>query len=73
VRGETSTSPPAAVHAVCEARSISRVAAQETIVASAISKRLTQLEEVVGAKLLQTRQGRRAHDSRWRHVAAACL
>jgi DNA-binding transcriptional LysR family regulator len=39
--------------AVCEARSISRVAAQEIIVASAISKRLTQLEEAVGAKLLQ--------------------
>lgn len=39
--------------AVCEARSISRVAEQETIVTSAISKRLTQLEEFVGAKLLQ--------------------
>lgn len=38
--------------AVCEARSISRVAADETIVVSAISKRLTQLEDTVGAKLL---------------------
>jgi DNA-binding transcriptional LysR family regulator len=38
--------------AVCEARSISRVAEEETIVVSAISKRLTQLERTVGAKLL---------------------
>jgi DNA-binding transcriptional LysR family regulator len=37
---------------VCEAGSISRVAADETIVVSAISKRLTQLEATVGAKLL---------------------
>lgn len=38
--------------AVCESRSITRVAADETIVVSAISKRLTQLEDTVGAKLL---------------------
>lgn len=38
--------------AVCESRSITRVSADETIVVSAISKRLTQLEHIVGAKLL---------------------
>ncbi len=38
--------------AVCEARSITRVAETETIVVSAISKRLRQLEEDVGATLL---------------------
>ena len=38
--------------AVCEQRSIARVAEQESIVGSAISKRLAQLEDVVGTPLL---------------------
>ena len=38
--------------AVCEVRSISRVAESETLVVSAVSKRLAQLEHLVGAKLL---------------------
>lgn len=42
---------------VCEARSISRAAAEETIVGSAISKRISQLETVVGARLLRRSQG----------------
>jgi DNA-binding transcriptional LysR family regulator len=43
--------------AVCEHRNIARAAEQEHIVASAVSKRLAQLEEAVGAKLLE--RGRR--------------
>ena len=38
--------------AVCEQRSIARVAEQESIVGSAISKRLAQLEDTVGTPLL---------------------
>jgi DNA-binding transcriptional LysR family regulator len=38
--------------AVCEQRSIARVAEQESIVGSAISKRLAQLENTVGTPLL---------------------
>jgi len=38
--------------AVCEQRSIARVAEQEAIVGSAISKRLAQLEDAVGTPLL---------------------
>ncbi len=38
--------------AVCDQRSIARVAEQESIVGSAISKRLAQLEDVVGTPLL---------------------
>ena len=38
--------------AVCEQRSITRVAEQEAIVGSAISKRLAQLEDTVGTALL---------------------
>ncbi|ART54630.1 LysR family transcriptional regulator [Acidovorax carolinensis] len=38
--------------AVCEQRSIARVAEQESIVGSAISKRLAQLEHAVGTPLL---------------------
>jgi len=43
--------------AVCEQRSIARVAEQESIVGSAISKRLAQLEDTVGPPLLP-RKGR---------------
>jgi DNA-binding transcriptional LysR family regulator len=42
--------------AVCEARSISRVAEQASIVGSAISKRLAQLESTVGTPLLVRRR-----------------
>ena len=38
--------------AVCDHRSIARVAEQEAIVGSAISKRLAQLEDAVGTTLL---------------------
>ena len=38
--------------AVCDQRSIARVAEQESIVGSAISKRLAQLEDTVGTPLL---------------------
>ncbi|MFY3385236.1 LysR family transcriptional regulator [Paracidovorax sp. MALMAid1276] len=38
--------------AVCEQHSIARVAEQESIVGSAISKRLAQLEDTVGTRLL---------------------
>ena len=38
--------------AVCDQRSIARVAEQESIVSSAISKRLAQLEDTVGTPLL---------------------
>jgi len=38
--------------AVCDAKSISRAADAESIAASAISKRITQLEDVAGAPLL---------------------
>jgi DNA-binding transcriptional LysR family regulator len=43
--------------AVCELRNIARAAAQEHIVASAVSKRIAQLESDVGAPLLE--RGRR--------------
>lgn len=39
--------------AVCETRNIARASEQQHIVASAISKRLAQLEETVGASLLE--------------------
>ena len=42
--------------AVCEQRSIARVAEQESIVGSAISKRLAQLEHAVGTPLLVRRR-----------------
>ena len=42
--------------AVCETRSIARAAEQANIVASAISKRLAQLEDTVGAALLVRRR-----------------
>ena len=42
--------------AVCEQRSIARVAEQESIVGSAISKRLAQLEDTVGTPLLVRRR-----------------
>jgi len=42
--------------AVCEARNIARAGEQHHIVASAISKRLAQLEEVVGTTLLERRR-----------------
>lgn len=42
--------------AVCETRSIARAAEQANIVGSAISKRLAQLEDTVGAALLVRRQ-----------------
>lgn len=42
--------------AVCEARSISRAAEQQTIVGSAISKRLAALEHTVGTQLLVRRR-----------------
>ncbi len=38
--------------AVCDQRSISKAAEQESIAASAISKRITQLEDIAGAPLL---------------------
>lgn len=41
---------------VCDARSIARVAEQENIVGSAISKRLAQLEHTVGTPLLVRRK-----------------
>jgi DNA-binding transcriptional LysR family regulator len=41
---------------VCEARSITRAAAQAHIVGSAVSKRLAQLEETVGVPLLLRRR-----------------
>ena len=41
---------------VCEHRNIARAAAQEAIVGSAISKRLAQLEDIVGARLLVRRR-----------------
>jgi DNA-binding transcriptional LysR family regulator len=43
--------------AVCEQQNIARAADQEHIVASAVSKRIAQLEDAVGAKLLD--RGRR--------------
>ncbi|WP_084085186.1 LysR family transcriptional regulator [Cupriavidus sp. USMAA2-4] len=42
--------------AVCETRNMARAGEQEHIVASAISKRLAQLEETVGATLLERRR-----------------
>ncbi|UOB06797.1 LysR family transcriptional regulator [[Acidovorax] ebreus] len=42
--------------AVCEHRNIARAAQQEAIVGSAVSKRLTQLEDTVGARLLVRRR-----------------
>src|SRR5215207_7061964 len=42
--------------AVCETRNIARAGEQHHIVASAISKRLAQLESVVGATLLERRR-----------------
>ena len=42
--------------AVCETRNIARAGEQQHIVASAISKRLAQLEGVVGATLLERRR-----------------
>jgi DNA-binding transcriptional LysR family regulator len=42
--------------AVCETRNIARAGEQQHIVASAISKRLAQLEGVVGARLLERRR-----------------
>ncbi len=42
--------------AVCDQRSIARVAEQESIVGSAISKRLAQLEDTVGTPLLQRKR-----------------
>ena len=42
--------------AVCETRNIARAGEQHHIVASAISKRLAQLEQVVGATLLERRR-----------------
>lgn len=43
--------------AVCETRNMARAGEQENIVASAISKRLAQLEDTVGTVLLE--RGRR--------------
>lgn len=42
--------------AVCETRNMARAGEQEHIVASAISKRLAQLEDTVGSKLLERRR-----------------
>ncbi|CAG9168121.1 HTH-type transcriptional regulator GltC [Cupriavidus laharis] len=42
--------------AVCETQNMARAGEQENIVASAISKRLAQLEETVGATLLERRR-----------------
>ena len=42
--------------AVCEHRNIARAAQQEAIVGSAVSKRLAQLEDTVGARLLVRRR-----------------
>lgn len=42
--------------AACETRSMTRAAEQEHIVASAVSKRLAQLESAVGATLLERRR-----------------
>ncbi len=46
--------------AVCETQNIARAGEQQHIVASAISKRLAQLEETVGTSLLD-----RAADAVW--------
>lgn len=42
--------------AVCETRNIARAAEQASLVGSAISKRIAQLEDTVGVKLLQRRK-----------------
>lgn len=42
--------------AVCELRSIARAAEQASIVGSAVSKRLAQMEETIGARLLTRRR-----------------
>ena len=41
---------------VCETRNIARAAEQASLVGSAISKRIAQLEDTVGVKLLQRRK-----------------
>ena len=42
--------------AVCETRNIARAGEQANLVGSAISKRLAQLEDTVGVRLLQRRR-----------------